>query len=154
MKLEQIISAVLDGIIVGLLLSFLIWLGGCDVLAQFAADPDASGAAEQAVEGAAWIASLLGPFGGIVAGALSTGLLIWRRVKPALATAKTKAAQYHAAGATVVTALETFKALHPKQWEILGKLIEDQLQNQGIDPLMIENVIRGMRGLGPKEIVG
>lgn len=120
-------------------------------LSSFAADPNASGAAEKGVEGAAGIAAFFGPVGGLIAGALSTGLVIWRRVKPTLAAAKTSATQAHAAGKALTDAIETFKAVHPDQWDDLGKLIEDQLSKQGIDPLVVKNVIRGLRGLPPLE---
>ena len=127
---------------------------GCDNILQglsgFAADPNASGAAERGVAGAAGVASFFGPIGGLIAGGLSTALLIWRKVKPTLAAANTKATQYHAAAASVVTAINEYRAEKPEQWEALSKLLTDQLAKQGIDPLIVENVIRGLRGLPAK----
>lgn len=135
----------------------LLFVAGCGSILQslsdFAADPNASGAAERGVERAAGMAGFFGPIGGLIAGGLSTGLLIWRKVKPALAAAKTEAQQYHAAGAAVVTAIETYKVENPAQWLSLGTTIKGQLTKQGIDPLIVENVIRGLRGLQAKEAV-
>lgn len=130
---------------------------GCDSLMQglhsLAADPNASGTLEGGAEGAAGVASFFGPIGAMIGTGLLGAVAVWRKLKPGLAAATTKAAQYHAAAASVVTAVETYRAENPDQWESLGKLIEDQLSKQGLDPLVIENVIRGLRGLPAKEVV-
>ncbi len=154
MAIDSVVGAIVAVIVAALCIGFCFFLTGCDSILQalsgFATDPSASGAAERGVEGAAGIASFFGPIGGLIAGGLSTGLLIWRKVKPTLVAAKTKAEQYHAAAAATVTALESFKKASPDQWDALGKLIEDQLKEQGINPLIVENVIRGLRGLPAK----
>ena len=129
-------------------------VGGCASFMQglhdFAADPNASGAAETGVAEAAGVAAFFGPIGAAIAAALGTGLAVWRKVKPSLAAANAKAIQYHAAAASVVEALEAFKTAYPDQWDTLGKLVEAQLTKQNLDPLVIENVIRGLRGLPAK----
>jgi hypothetical protein len=106
------------------------------------------------VEAVAEVGTLLAPFFGgagvMVASALAGGLATWRKVKPKLTTAQTAADHYHAAAGATVEAIETFKELSPDTWEVLGGLIEKQLRKQGIDPLVVENTIRGLRGLPAK----
>lgn len=141
------------GFIVYILLAWL--LAGCSGILQslhnIAADPNTSGALESAAEGAAGVAGFFGPVGGLLAGALSTGLLVWRKAKPVLAAAKTQVAQVNAAGTAMTQAIEMFRRANPDQWGKLGKLIEGQMSEQGIDSLVVENVIRGLRGLPLKE---
>jgi hypothetical protein len=134
----------------------LLICAGCTGIMQglhnLAADPNASGALENGAEGVAGIASFFGPIGAMIGTGLLGAVAVWRKLKPGLAAATTKATQYHAAAQSVVTALEAYKVANPAQWEALGKLIEDQLTKQGLDPLVVENVIRGLRGLPVKEV--
>ncbi|MBE3045966.1 hypothetical protein IMZ48_26190 [Candidatus Bathyarchaeota archaeon] len=120
-------------------------------LHNLASDPNTSGALEKGAEGAAGVASFFGPIGALIGTGVLGGLAVWRKIKPGLAAATTKAEQYHAAAASVVTAIESFKQTNPDQWANLGMFIGDQLSKQGLDPLVIENVIRGLRGLPMKE---
>jgi len=133
----------------------LLTLAGCAGVMQglhnFAADPNATGAVETGAQDAISVLPFLGPVGAAIAGILTGLLAAWRKIKPTLAAAKTEATQYHAAAASVVGAIEAFKAAYPDQWDNLGQLVKDQLTRQGIDPLTVENVIRGLRGLPAKE---
>lgn len=118
----------------------------------YAVDPNATAiqGAEVAVEGLAAISPLFGATGGLIAGAAAGVLAAWRKVKPSLTQARTKAAQYYAATAATVTAIEEFKEASPDSWAKLGALITEQLTKQGLDPKTIENVIRAIRGLPAK----
>lgn len=105
---------------------------------------------ETAAEGGAAVSPLFGPIGGVVSTLLLTGLGYWKKVKPKLAQAETKAEQSYAVSATLVGAMEHFKKTHPGHWDNLKGHIETQMSKQGVDPKTIENVIRGLRGLPAK----
>lgn len=96
------------------------------------------------------VSPFLGSMGAAVGGVLIGILGAWRKVKPKLSEAQTKAEQYHAVAAATVTGIEAFKEAKPEQWEALGKLISEKAKEQGINPLLIKNIIRGLRGLPPK----
>jgi hypothetical protein len=136
---------------------FLLFNCGCtsimEGLHNLASDPNASGALETGAEGTARVASFFGPIGALIGTGVLGGLAVWRKIKPDLAAATTKAEQYHAAAASVVTAIGDYRAANPDQWASLSKLLTEQLSKQGLDPLVIENVIRGLRGLPVKEAV-
>jgi hypothetical protein len=105
---------------------------------------------EAAAQGIMALGPFFGATGGLIAGIAAGILAAWKKVKPSLVAAKTEAAQYHAATAATVTALESFKASNPMEWTKLGELISTQLTKQNMDPLVIENVIRAVRGLPAK----
>lgn len=105
---------------------------------------------EAAAEGVAAVAPFLGPTGILIGGIAAGALGAWRKIKPSLTAAKTEAEQYHAAAAATVTGLEAFKESNPEAWAAIGTKIQEQLTKQGIDPKVVENVIRGLRGLPPK----
>lgn len=146
----------LQGVVI---VALIAGLGGCITATDpvtgektYAVDPNSKvvQSAEVAAEGLAAIGPLFGATGGLIAG-LATGVLAaWRKVKPSLIEAKTKAAQYYAATAATVTGIEEFKKTSPDSWEKLGELIDAQLTKQGLDPKTIENVIRAIRGLPAK----
>lgn len=105
---------------------------------------------EAVAQGVAAVGPFFGAIGGLAAG-IATGILAaWRKVKPSLVAARTKADQYYAAASATVTALEEFKKASPDAWSKMGQLLTDQMTKQGIDPKVIENVIRGLRGLPAK----
>jgi len=113
-------------------------------------DPNVPAVAEPLVEAAAGLAPLFGDAGILVGGILVGILGAWRKVKPDLETAKSDAEQSYAAAAAVVEAVEEFKASNPSEWSKLGAMIEARLAKQGMDPEVIKNVIRGIRGLPAK----
>lgn len=113
-------------------------------------DPNAAAMGETVAGAGAAIAPLFGPIGGGIGGILATLLVVWRKVKPQLVTLKTQAEHYHASTAATVTAIEEFKKADPANWDKLKVLIEGQLTKQGLDPKIIENVIRAIRGLPAK----
>ena len=105
---------------------------------------------EAIAQGVSAIGPFFGAAGGLIAGIATGVLAAWRKVKPSLAAAKTQAEQYHAAAAATVTALEEFKEAAPDAWSQMGKLLTEQMTKQGLDAKVIENVIRGLRGLPAK----
>jgi hypothetical protein len=105
---------------------------------------------EMAAEGIAAVAPFFGPVGGLVGGIAVGVLAAWRKIKPSLTAAKTEAEHYHAAASATVTAMEQFKESAPDAWSKLGGLVSEELKKQGIDPKIVENVIRGLRGLSAK----
>lgn len=117
---------------------------------RYSVDPNDAAVVEAVVEGGAALAPLFGPIGTAIGGLLLGGLGVWRKVKPDLVKERTKAEHYHATAAATVTALEEFKNASPEEWLRVKKLVEAQLLKQGVDPLVIENIIRGLRGLPPK----
>jgi len=142
-----------------LVLGLLLWVGSCVETTdpntgqkKTHLDPNSKAlqAAEGGVELTGAILPLAGPAGALIGGLLLGALGAWRKIKPSLTEAKAEAAQYHAVAAGTVTALEEWKKLAPTQWDQLGTLIKAQMEKQGISPLLVENVIRGLRGLPPK----
>jgi hypothetical protein len=105
---------------------------------------------EMVAQGVAAVGPFFGAVGVLIAGIATGVLAAWRKIKPSLTEAKAVAVQYHAAASATVTALESFKATNPVEWGRLGELISEQLTKQKIPPLVVENVIRAIRGLPPK----
>jgi len=137
-------------------LGLIILAAGCTVTTDangakhYALNTNASDKVEGAAQVGVTLAPLFGPIGMGIAGVLAGALGAWRKVKPTLTEAKTMAEQSHAAAKAVVDGLEEFKKTNPDTWAMVGTAIEAQLQKQNIDPLVIENVIRGLRGLPAK----
>jgi len=117
-------------------------------------DPNFVDALEALVEGAGQTATgmtpIAGPISGIIGGALLTALGLWRKVKPRIMDAENKAELSHAVSASLVEAIEMFKKDNPGEWAKLEPKIDKALKTAGLDPKVIENVIRGLRGLPPK----
>jgi len=143
----------------GLLLLLTLCVAGCHVVTDAVTgqsvrvlDPNSPIVlgGEAAAEVAANVAPFLGPMGAAAGGIILGILGAWRKVKPSLAAARTAAEQYHAVAAATVTGIEEFKTTQPEAWDALGTLIEAKAKEQGIDPRLIENVIRGLRGLPAK----
>jgi hypothetical protein len=105
---------------------------------------------EAAAEVAAGIAPFLGPMGAVVGGVLLGVLGAWRKIKPSLTEARTQAEHYHAVAAATVTGIEKFKESDPEAWNALAQRLTDTMQQQGVDPRLMENIIRGLRGLPAK----
>ncbi|MEN6336635.1 MAG: hypothetical protein ABFE13_06195 [Phycisphaerales bacterium] len=60
-------------------------------------------------------------------------------------------AESQGTAAATVTAVEEFKHASPETWTRLSTLLSEQMTKHGIDPKVIENVIRGLRGLHATE---
>lgn len=106
--------------------------------------------AEAAAQGATAVGGFFGPVGGLIAGIAAGALGAWRQIKPKLLQARTKAAHYYATAAATVEGIEQFKTASPESWTLLGEKIGEQLTKQGVDPKVIDNVIRALRGLPEK----
>lgn len=97
------------------------------------------------------LAPFLGPAGGIVAGGLASGLALFKKFKPKLTEFQTKAEMSHTVATCSIEAIETLKENHPKVWEeCVKKKIYKELQAADIDTKVLENFIRGLRGLPAK----
>lgn len=84
---------------------------------------------------------VLAPFATLAIGIYGT----WKKIKPKLTQAQTEATMYHSATESIVVAIEDFKKTYPDKWaELEAKLVKS------IGP-KTENIIRALRGLGPKE---
>ena len=122
----------------------------------YAVDPNKAGEVERTVDAAAIVLSLLGgiwpvliPIGTGVVGALAA----WRKMKPKLTEAQSEAKLYHTIGLATVIGIEEFKKLYPKEWDSLMTSLE-KIKDKIINPedrLKIDNLIRALRGLPPKE---
>lgn len=136
---------------------FAVSLCGCRVVTDaqtgqrtYALDEGVSAKIEAGAEVGAAVAPFLGGAGALIAAGLTGALAAWRKVKPTLTQAKTAEAQTHAVASALVTAIEDFKGKNPEVWTKLGTEISTQMTKQGIDPKIVENAVRGLRGLPPK----
>lgn len=105
---------------------------------------------ESGTELVAALLPIAGPIGALISAALLGALAIWRKMKPELAKARTTATNSLAAVSATVSAIEDFKKSNPNEWAKLGGFITTELTKQGIDPKIVENVIRSIRGLPQK----
>lgn len=117
-------------------------------------DPNTVANIESGVESGALIAELLAPLLGpvsyLIGGGLLTALGVWRKVKPRIMDAEGKAEVGHAVTASLVEAIEVLKREHPDKWLILKPKIDAAIAKSGMDSAVLENIIRGIRGLPPK----
>jgi hypothetical protein len=77
----------------------------------------------------------------------------WLKIKPKLTAAQTRAQIAYNASAATILGIEEFKKAAPDQWDKLCQQLE-AIKAKIIKPedaLIIENFIRGLRGLPPKE---
>jgi len=139
----------------------LLFCFGCERVTQsdgttgLQLDPNTAAKIEAGVEGSAGILAaltpLLGPAAAVVATGLLSGLGIWRKLKPQLMDARGKEEIAHAAAVTLISAIEELKKTHPDTWKTqLEPLINKTILTVGLDPKVVENIIRGIRGLPPK----
>lgn len=131
---------------------FLLVCAGCT--SQGTLDPNTVAAIEQGVNGASGLATalapLLGPTALIVGSALATALGVWRKLKPRYMAAENKAELANAVSGSIVDAIDILKKDHPAEWDKLRPLVVEALRHSNIDAKVLENVIRGLRGLPPK----
>jgi hypothetical protein len=109
-------------------------------------DPNVVGSVETVVETGISVGGLLGaifpvilPFVTLAGGIYGT----WKKIKPQVTKAQTEATLYHTAVASLVEAIEDYKEFDPDGWENLKDKIKVGDK--------VENVIRALRGLPPKE---
>ena len=147
-------------ILFALLLSVNVLLIGCDVvesedgtkkirLNPFAADKIEKGG-EAAVGVSEILAPFLGPAGGVVAGGLAGALALFKKYKPKLTETQTQAEMSNTVAGITVDIFETLKKEHPKVWAEYSGRIRSQLEASNVDAKVLENFIRGLRGLPAK----
>jgi hypothetical protein len=88
--------------------------------------------------------SVVWPVGTLIAGIFGATLAAWRKYKPLLTIAQTKADQAYNATSAVVTAIEKYKTDNPANWAALQAELE-----KAVGPTA-ENIIRAIRGLPAK----
>lgn len=117
-------------------------------------DPNAVAKIESGVDAGAALSQLLAPLIGpsayLISGGLLTALGIWRKVKPKIMDATSSAEVAHATTTSVVEAIELYKKENPTEWAKLAPKVTEAIQKSGLDPKVVGNVIRGIRGLPPK----
>lgn len=105
---------------------------------------------EAAVGIAGSAAPLLGPAGGLLAGGLATGLALFKRFKPQLTQFQTKAEMSNTVAGITVETFEVLKKEHPDVWKKCSEKIHKECLEANIDTKVLENFIRGLRGLPAK----
>lgn len=96
------------------------------------------------------LAPFVGPIGGIAAGGLAGGLALFKKFKPQLTQFQTKAEMSHTIAGVTVSALEELKKEHPDVWAEYAERIHRELSEANVDTKVLENFIRGLRGLPAK----
>lgn len=98
------------------------------------------------------LAPFLGPAGFTVVGGLASALALFKKYKPKFVQVQTKAEMSHTVASVSVDAIEILKRDHPKVWPDIRSKIEIELSEADIDTKALENFIRGLRGLPPKDL--
>jgi hypothetical protein len=93
---------------------------------------------------------VVGPALGGLAGIILAGLTAYRKYGPVLTQYKSDYEQANAVASASVSTIEELKKLSPETWDNLRKTMSAELGKHGIDVAILENVIRGLRGLPPK----
>lgn len=93
---------------------------------------------------------VVGPVLAALAGILTTGLTLWRRYSPQLTQYRSDYEQANAVASASVATIEELKKLSPETWTKLQTTMQAELSKHGINVVVLENVIRGLRGLPPK----
>jgi len=137
-----------------LVIAFLFCCGCVSTSSGMKVDPNAVAKIEAVTEGGASIlvqlAPILGSLAGLIGGGVLGALQIWRKLKPKILEAQGEAEVSYTVTESLVEAIELLKKEQPEQWKKLGSFIDIELKSAGIDVKILENVIRGIRGLPPK----
>ena len=143
-----------------ILLSVNLFVIGCEITkdemgkTHLRLNPDATDNIErggEVVVGASEVlAPLLGPAGGLIAGGLATGLALFKKYKPALTKSQTMAEMSNTVASISVDTFETLKKEYPEIWAKCAEKIHAECTAANIDTKMLENFIRGLRGLPAK----
>jgi len=97
------------------------------------------------------LAPLFGPAGGVVVGAFASALAVFRKIHPKLEIAQNKYELSNTIALIVVEEIEHLKKEHPQIWKKMAKKLAIECEASGIDTKIIENAIRGLRGLPAKK---
>jgi hypothetical protein len=137
-----------------LVIVFLFCCGCVKTPSGITVDPNAVTKIEAVTEGGASIlvqlTPILGPLAALIGGGILGALQIWRKVKPQILEAQGEAEISYAVTESLVEAIELLKKEQPEQWKKLGSFIDTAFKSAKIDTKILENVIRGIRGLPPK----
>lgn len=145
--------------IFAMLLTINLFVTGCEISkengeAELRLNPQVAESIEKGGTAAVGIAEILAPFlgpvGGIVAGGLASGLALFKKFKPKLTQFQTKSELSHAVADVTVNVFEKLKKEHPKVWAEYSDKIHKELLEANIDTKVLENFIRGIRGLSVK----
>lgn len=84
--------------------------------------------------------------------AVAAGLATWKKMKPQITAAQTKAKMFHTAGQVTALGLVEYKKSNPKDWELIATYLDEAKEDfvKKEDRLRIENLIRGFIGKPPK----
>ncbi len=93
---------------------------------------------------------VVGPILGLLAGLISAGLGVWAKIGPQLTQYKSDYEQANAVAQASVTTIEELKKAYPEVWAKLSDTMKEQLEHSGINFNILDNIIRGLRGLPPK----
>lgn len=143
-------------VIFAALLAISLFAVGCEVSkdGEIRLNPDVAEKIEKSGELAVGIIENVTPFAGpgagILAGGLATGLALFKKYKPKLTESQTKAEMSNTVAGITVDTLETVKREHPEIWAECAEKIRKECLESNIDTKVLENVIRGLRGLPAK----
>lgn len=96
------------------------------------------------------LSPFLGPAGGIVIGGLTTGLAVFKKIKPKLNEAQSKYELSNTVAGITVETIEQIKIDNPKLWDSMAEKLRKECEDCGIDTRIVKNFIRGLRGLPVK----
>lgn len=143
-----------------MLFSLLMIFGGC--ITEIAEDGTktyklAPGTSDKISEGGEGVlnllnllAPLLGPVGGLAIGGVTTGLAVFKKIKPKLTEAQGKYELSNTVAGITVDVIEQLKEDNPKLWDSLSVKLQKECEDSGIDTKLVKNFIRGLRGLPAK----
>lgn len=143
-----------------MLVSILMIIGGCiayeaeDGTTKYKLIPGLGDKIEEGGEGTlnllTLLSPLLGPAGGIAIGAVTTGLAVFKKVKPKLTEAQNKYELSNTVAGIAVEAIEQIKKDNPKLWDSMAEKLRQECEESGIDTKIVKNCIRGLRGIPAK----
>ena len=145
-------------IVFAMLMMMNLFVTGCQISEdgklQFRLNPKTADSIEQGGNTAVGIGKILAPFfgpaGGIAVGSLASGLALFKKFKPKLTQFQTKAEMSHTVADITVNVFEDLKKNHPKIWAHYSEKIRMECLGADIDTKVLENFIRGLRGLPAK----
>lgn len=143
-----------------MLFSILMIISGClayeaeDGTTKYRLAPGANKKIEAGGEGTLNLLTLLSPFlgpaGGIALGAVTTGLAVFKKIKPKLNEAQNKYELSNAVAGIAVEAIEQIKIDNPKLWDSMSEKLRKECGECGIDTKIVKNFIRSLRGIPAK----
>ena len=145
--------------IFAMLLTINLFVTGCEVSREdgelrIRLNPETADSIEKGGEAGIAVGQLLAPFlgpvGGILVGSLAGGLALFKKFKPKLTHFQTKSELSNTVAGITVDVLEGLKKEHPEIWEKYSEKIHKELSRADIDTKVLENFIRGLRGLPVK----